>query len=142
MLYYYAIAGLFLYPLRKLSPRALLIAAAVMLLAMPCRTFYRYSHLRNPQVLQVQADEQAGKRLTVEQKKVKKEWNDLVSYVAPSADQLREDYESHHSSWSALFNSRAQMVGDGHGTLIYVPGGWWNVIFMMLIGMARQKWKC
>ena len=63
VLYYYAIAGLFLYPLRKLSSRTLLIAAAITLLAMPCRSFYRYSHLRNlhAQILQVQADEHVGK---------------------------------------------------------------------------------
>jgi uncharacterized protein len=141
VLYYYGIAGLFLYPLRKLSPRALLTAAAIMLLVMPCRSFYRYSHLRNlhPQVLQVQADEHAGKKLTADQEKTKKEWNDLVSDVTPSADQLREDYESHHNSWIALFKGRAQMVGYGHRTLIYVPGPWWDVIFMMLIGMALIK---
>lgn len=123
VLYYYGIAGLFLYPLRKLSPRALLTAAAIMLLVMPCRSFYRYSHLRNlhPQVLQVQADEQAGEKLTADQEKTKKEWNDLVSDVTPSADQLREDYESHHNSWIALFKGRAQMVGDGHRTLILCP---------------------
>jgi uncharacterized membrane protein YeiB len=37
------------------------------------------------------------------------------------------------------FKSRAQMVGDGHGRLIYLPGPWWDVIFMMLIGMALIK---
>jgi uncharacterized protein len=87
----------------------------------------------------VQADEQAGKKLTAHQEKTKKEWNDSVSDVTPSADQLREDYESHHNSWIALFKSRAQMVGDGHRTLIYVPGPWCDVIFMMLIGMALIK---
>jgi uncharacterized protein len=141
VLYYYAIAGLFLYPLRKLSARALLMAAAIMLLAMPCRTFYRYFHLRDlhRQVLQVEADQQAGKKLTADQEKTKKEWNDLVSDVTPSADQLREDYESHHGSWIALFKGRAQMVGDGHGRLIYLPGPWWDVVSMMLIGMALIK---
>jgi uncharacterized protein len=141
VLYYYAIAGLFLYPLRKLSSRALLIAAAIMLLAMPCRTFYRYFHVRNlhAQVLQVQADEKAGKKLTADQEKTKKEWSAVVSRFAPSTDQLREDYESHHSSWIALFESRAQTVGDMHKDLIYIPGGWWDVIFMMLIGMALIK---
>ena len=141
VLYYYAIVGLFLYPLRKLSSRALLIAAGIMLLVMPCRSFYRYSHVRNlhARVLRVQADEQAGKKLTADQEKTKKEWNDVMSRFAPSTDQLKEDYESHHSSWIALFKSRTQVVGDMHEALIYLPGPWWDVIFMMLIGMALIK---
>ena len=62
-----------------------------------------------------------------------------MSYVVPSTEELKEDYESHHSSWIALFKSRAQMVGYDHARLIYLPGPWWDMVSMMLIGMALVK---
>src|SRR5271154_6319193 len=44
ILFYYAVMGLVLYPLRKLSPRILLIAAAIMLLVMVGSGVYDHLH--------------------------------------------------------------------------------------------------
>ena len=142
ILYYYAIAGLFLYPLRKLSPRVLLSAAAVMLLAMGAQSVYDYFHFRHAhqQFLQIQADEQAGKKLTDDQEKTKKEWNDEINDWQPPQSERDRDYQAHHSTWVAAFKLRAEHLHPGHTGLLYTPAGpWWDVLAMMLIGIALVK---
>jgi len=142
ILYYYAIAGLFLYPLRKLSPRVLLTAAAVMLLAMSGWGVYESYHFRylHQQFLQAQADEHAGKKLTADQEKNKKEWTDDYNQWQPPKEDFDREYQSHHSTWVAGFNFRSQNLQQGHAGLLYTPSsGWWDVIAMMLIGIALIK---
>lgn len=142
VLYYYAIAGLFLYPLRKLSPRVLLSAAAVMLLAMASQGVYNSFHFRHvhQQFLQIQADEQAGKKLTTDQEKIKKEWTDEIGEWQPSQEDLDHEYQAHRSTWGAGFKLRAKNLHAAHSALLYTPTAvWWDVIVMMLIGIALVK---
>lgn len=140
VLYLYAMMGLLLYPLRRLSPRSLLIGAAILLLGMVAYGGYQYQHLRHvhQQFLQAQADEQAGRKLTAEQEKNKKEWTRELGFIAPTADDLKEQ-DQNHRTWVALFLPRAQLVNTMHSGLFYLPGGWWDILYMMLIGMALLK---
>src|SRR5271155_265817 len=85
ILFYYAVMGLVLYPLRKLSPRILLIAAGIMLLVMVGSGVY--DHLHNLKLQrefnQVEADEKAGKKLTAAEEESKKEWEDTLKLYFP-----------------------------------------------------------
>src|SRR3984893_13643178 len=87
ILYVYAMCGLVLYPLRKLSPRILLTTAAVMLIFMSTLAVYNYLHSASPMRIpsQIAADEKAGKKLTPKQEESKKDLGELVKAVKPSA---------------------------------------------------------
>jgi len=142
ILYYYAVAGLFLYPLRKLSPRVLLSAAVVMVLAMASQGVYGSFHFRHlhQQFLQAQADEKSGKKLTPDQEKAKKEWTDENNAWQPPQEDLAHEYQAHHSTWVAGFKFRAKFLQQGHAGLIYTPASaWWDIFAMMLVGIALVK---
>lgn len=142
VLYYYAICGLFLYPLRRLSPRVLLSAASVMLLALAGYAVYSSYHFRHvhQQFLQIQAEEQSGKKLTTDEEKIKKEWTDEINDWQPTTEELDRDYQAHHTTWVAAFKLRAEHLRSYHGGLMYTPSsGWWDILAMMLIGIALVK---
>ena len=142
ILYYYAIAGLFLYPLRMLSPRVLLIAAAVMVVAMGSYAVYNSFHFRHvhQQFVQIQADERAGKKISADQEKIRKEWTDDANAWQPPREDLDHEHQSHRSTWAAAFKQRAKNLHDGHSGLIYSPtSNWWDILAMMLVGIALVK---
>jgi uncharacterized protein len=74
VLFPYAMMGLLLYPLRKLSPRTLLIAAAILVLAMTVDKVRDHFHNKSleREFNQVQSDDKAGKKLTPDQEEQKR----------------------------------------------------------------------
>jgi uncharacterized protein len=68
ILFFYAVLGLVLYPMRKLSPRALLIAAGFLLIAMSGGAVLEHRHLLDEQreYVQIQANEKVGIKLSAE----------------------------------------------------------------------------
>jgi uncharacterized protein len=141
ILFPYAMLGLLLYPLRKLSPRALLTAAAIMILAISGTNLSYYLHTRaqHREYLAVQADEKAGKKLTKDQEATKKDWEETVSEISPSAEDLKKETDAHLGSYSKLFAFRAKQVYRFHSFPIYVPFVWFDMLDMMLIGIAFLK---
>ena len=141
ILFPYAMMGLLLYPLRKLSPRALLIAAGVMILMIAGSGVGYHFHLKSQhrEYLQVQADEKAGKKLTKDQQETKKSWEDTVTDLTPSAEDLKKETDAHLGSYFKLFAFRAKLVYHSHSFPIYVPPVWFDVLDMMLIGIALIK---
>src|SRR5271154_411840 len=144
ILFYYAVMGLVLYPLRKLSPRILLIAAGIMLLVMVGSGVY--DHLHNLKLQrefdQVEADEKAGKKLTSAQEDTKKEWEDLLKAYFPPAEELKEDTDAHRGrnlhGYFKLVAFRAKHVFALHSHPIYTAW-WYDILAMMLVGMALLK---
>jgi len=141
ILFPYAMMGLLLYPLRKLSPRALLVTAGIMVLVMTCDALRNYFHLRNQQreYVQIQADEKAGKKLTSNQEDKKKEWEEAVAEYSPSAEDLKKETDAHLGSYFKLVAFRAKHVYRGHSVPIYLPAPWFDFLAMMLIGIALIK---
>jgi uncharacterized protein len=141
ILYCYALCGLLLYPLRKLSPKILLISAGVFFLFISVFStagYFRVRHLQ-AEYQKVEADEKAGKKLTKEQQDTKKEWTSTSEYYSPSADQLEKCYEAHRGSYLKLLKYRAGMVFHFHGKPIYFPPFYFDFLGMMLAGMALVK---
>src|SRR5882724_2148026 len=141
ILFPYAMLGLLLFPLRKLSPRALLVTAGIMVLVMTCDALRNYFHLRNQQreYVQIQADEKAGKKLTSNQEDKKKEWEEAVAEYSPSAEDLKKETDAHLGSYFKLVAFRSKHVYRGHSVPIYLPAPWFDFLAMMLIGIALIK---
>jgi uncharacterized protein len=138
ILYFYGMLGLLLYPLRKLSARVLLTAAGILMLAMTGVGVYYYVHIQNlhHEYSQIQVDEKAGKKLTLDQESAKKEWDETVSEINPSAEELKKETDAHLGSYFKLFLFRAQKVYHAHSTPIYMH---MDILTMMLFGMGMMK---
>ena len=138
ILYVYAMCGLVLYPLRKLSPRILLTTAAVMLIFMSTLAVYNYLHFVQLQrdSIQIAADEKAGKKLTPKQEESKKDLDELVKAVKPSADDLKEDVDAHLGSYFKLVAFRYGQTHHFEANTLYED---FDILMMMLVGMALMK---
>src|SRR5215510_8565752 len=141
ILFPYAMMGLLLFPLRKLSPRALLITAGIMMLAMTGDNVRIYVHQKNEQreYAQILADEKAGKKLSTDQQDTKKDWEDTLRDVSPSVDDLKRETDAHRGSYFQLVAFRAKQVLRMHSRPIYLPMPWFDFLAMMLFGMAFLK---
>ena len=141
ILFPYAMMGLVLYPLRKLSPRVLLTGAAILVLIMTGEALRYYYHVKNLHVayLQIQVAEKEGKKLTSAQEEKKTEWEQAVKDFSPSAEDLKTETEAHLGSYFQLFAFRAKDVYRLHSYPIYAPFPWFDILSMMLIGMALLK---
>jgi len=141
ILFYYAVLGLVLYPLRKLSPRALLIAAGFLLIAMSGGAAFEHRHLMDEQsdYAQIQTDEKAGVKLAADQQEMKKSWEQNVARRAPSAEDLKTETEAHLGGYFKLLVFRAKEVYRLHGAPLYWPDPWFDMLMMMLIGIAMIK---
>jgi uncharacterized protein len=140
ILYPYATCGLLLYPLRKLSPRILLTTAAVMLVFMSSLATYNYFHLVQLQrdSIQIAAYEKAGKKLTPTQEKSKKDLDEAVKAVRPSAEDLKEDVDAHQGGYFKLVAFRYDQTHHFETVPLYESIDV-DILMMMLVGMAFMK---
>jgi uncharacterized protein len=141
ILFFYAICGLFLYPLRKLSPKVLLISAGLLFLSISGYELVKYVQVRHLQsdYLKLGADERAGKKLTKEQEATKKKWTSTVEKIFPPNEELQKGYEAHRGGYWKLLKYRAEGVFHFHGKPVYFPPFYFDFLGMMLIGMALIK---
>jgi len=141
ILFYYAVLGLVLYPLRKLSPCALLIAAGILLIAMSGGATFEHGHLMDEQnnYAKIQIDEKAGVKLTTDQQEMKKNWEAILARQAPSADELKTETDMHLGGYFKLLVFRAKEVYRLHSAPLYWPDPWFDMLMMMLIGIALIK---
>jgi uncharacterized protein len=141
ILFYYATLGLVLYPLRKLSSRALLVAAGFLLMAMSGGAAFEHRQLMDEQrdYVQIQADERAGIELDADQKETKKNWEEIVARRAPTAEALKTETDAHLGGYFKLLVFRAKQVYRLHSAPLYWPDPWFDMLMMMLIGIALIK---
>jgi uncharacterized protein len=141
ILFFYATLGLILYPLRKLSARVLLIIAGIMILGLTAGPIAYEHHLQDQhrEYLQLLADQSTGKKLTTEQQDTKKEWEEVVKNFTPSAEDLKTETDAHLGSYLDLLQYRAKVVYQSHSSPMYVPFPWFDMLDMMLIGIAMMK---
>jgi uncharacterized protein len=141
ILYFYAICGLFLYPLRKLSPKALIISAGMVFLFISAYHIARYVHIRYLQAnyIEVIAEKKAGQELTPAQEETKKEWTEITEKAFPPADKIQKAYDAHQGNYWKLLKFSAMDVLQYHSLPLYTPSIYFDMLEMMLIGMALIK---
>lgn len=139
ILYYYALCGLLLYPVRKLSARALLITAGALVLLTTMLDVGRGFDLKEKRekAQAAQSARQQGKTLTDEQRKAVEEWEEARKYMNPTPEQLKKDLEAYRGGWVSAFKQRAGEVFHWHSLPIYVIS--WDFLLMMIAGMGFMK---
>jgi len=140
ILYPYALMGLLLYPLRKLSAKALLIVAGfqiVLLAGMQVGEGFRLRKMRDDAA---KADQAAarGEKLTEEQEEAQKEWKEKQKEIFPGAEEVNKEITAYRGGYISALKRRAKTVMRWHSWPYYFPG-LWDMLSMMLIGMAFIK---
>jgi uncharacterized protein len=121
ILYSYAISGLLLFPLRKISARALIVVGAVVLaMALP------------------RAAAIATHRQHVRQRDAQAEWQEVMEAYAPDAQTMRDDRDAYLGGYGRLFSRRAQLVMYAESSDYYV-WAFFDTFGMMLLGMGLLK---
>ena len=141
ILYYYAIVGLFLYPIRKLSVRGMLIAVSVLLLISSAISYldYRDDVLLQKQVTEIEAINIPGKELTKEQQAVMEEWKLKDAMYNPDQETLQKQIRTKSKgTYLEIIKYEKAGVRYGYTDMFY---GWlfFVTLMMMILGLALIK---
>jgi uncharacterized protein len=138
ILYSYALTALiFLYPMRKLSARALVITGAVVLLIDTPTAFFnaRSTWEARDKYTAVVATEKVGKKLTKDQETAKKNW---AAMQGPSRKAIEEETAQARGNYLSNLKLRTKWAPRVE-SLSYYKGGFCDVLGMMLLGMGLLK---
>jgi uncharacterized protein len=140
ILYPYAMLGLVLYPMRRLSPRGLIILGsvlAVLLTLAMAGEAYRGAAMQE-EAAAADAALQRGESLTDEQRKAQQDWRDRLKGAKPDARELARVNEAFQGGFVSALKERAGLVAQFHFVPYYFPL-FWDMLAMMLFGMAMIK---
>jgi uncharacterized protein len=137
ILFPYALMGLLLYPLRKLSVRALFSIAAFQFAFMTAGIYYEAGQTRDlrDRAMKVEQAAAKGEKLTQEQLDTQKEWKEKQKDVMPDKESLAKETKARLGSYVEVRTYEAKDVSRFHGLPIY-SAYQWDVLGMMLIGIA------
>jgi uncharacterized protein len=140
ILFFYAVCGLLLYPLRKLSPRTLLIIGIVLIMiGVPINIGMGYiqDYMRNT-VAEVEALLDSGEKPSETQIGLADAWEQMRSFMAPTPDEIDRQIARHRSGyWDITVARVPEMIGSQiFGIFIFVL---WRVGGLMVLGMALMK---
>ena len=140
ILYWYGIAGLFMFTFRKMKPRTLIILGVLVLASVVPKYAYEYSQLQSgiaeAQAAQLILDD--GGELEDEQQEAIDGWQETLDDHNPSAEKLQKDIDGIHGNYFEIIASHAGFIiwMQSMGFYLYF---FWDVIGMMLIGMGLLK---
>jgi uncharacterized protein len=140
ILFFYAVLGLFLYPLRRLSPRLLIVAGSVLLLILAGRSLSSAIEFRQARDAARSAESAAaaGQSLTDEQKQAMTTWNDQLRGVRPRAEELAKEIAAYRGTYLDALTQRAGFLVSGHPQWLYTYFVF-DIGGMMLLGIALLK---
>jgi uncharacterized protein len=140
ILYPYALCGLCLYPLRRLSARGLLALSAAMIVY--CGVCYFVKGNLAREVIEkgrtAAAKADRGETLTTEERANQDEWVDFRKERNPSADVLAHDIEEWRGNPWSVIRARAAVVLWLNSHPLYHQD-YIDALAMMLLGMALAK---
>jgi uncharacterized protein len=140
ILFSYAMVGMLVYVFRKRQPKTLIIIACVLL---PVNLVLNYGTSSYMEQLRAQAGavaelQAAGETLTEEQGQTVQQWQEMRVMMAPTAEDMQEDLETHRGSYVDIVSYRVPLLVTMQlfGLFFF---GIWRIGGLMLIGMALMK---
>ncbi|MBI4902799.1 MAG: DUF418 domain-containing protein [Acidobacteria bacterium] len=140
ILFTYGLAGLFLYPFRKLRPALLVLLGALLLATLipKAASDVMAARIHRAEAEIAEAAKGAGLELTDDLKDGVEAWKNTVEANAPPRQKLDKDIKLYRSGYLAILANRAHDVPDRESLSFY------TVVFsdsvgMMLIGMAMLR---
>jgi uncharacterized protein len=140
ILFHYALIGMLIYPLRKRSPRTLIITGIVlllfgMLLGFAGGTQMKGLQAKSVEIISIQA---SGETLTEEQSATLEQWEAMAMFMKPPEEQVAEDMAAYTGGYEGIVDHRVPVVQmmQTQGTIGFIV---WRVGGLMLLGMALMK---
>ncbi|HZS05509.1 MAG TPA: DUF418 domain-containing protein [Blastocatellia bacterium] len=139
ILYFYGVVGLMLYPLRKATPKALLIAGLLLLAVIPLKSVRETRRLQAMRDKAVAADRvaAAGRPLTDEQRDAQRAWTEELKKAKPDPEEIKKEIADHQSYWKLFMRRQYEVVRSE--SIFFYRFGVYDIAGMMLIGMALMK---
>jgi len=141
ILFFYAVVGLFLYPVRKLSVRGMFIAVAILLILSTLMPYLDYKNdvSLHKQVTEINAIKEKGQELTEEQTVIFEEWKIKDAFIHPDQETLQKKIETmSKGTYFEIIKSEKDWVRSGHTEWFYKKG-FFGTLMMMILGMALIK---
>jgi uncharacterized protein len=141
ILYWYAMCGLiFLYPMRKMPVRALLITGAIVLLITSPRGYFQSRDIREARDKNnaAIAAEKAGNKLSKDQEDAKKKWENKQKNFNPDQKAINEENKQVQGGFLSNLKQHAEIAPKIEGLYFYTFG-FCDVLGMMLLGMGLLK---
>ena len=139
ILFGYAAIGMLAYLFRRRSPRTLAILACV-LIAIPMAIGVSFSNYLPKLQAQAESHEQTladGGELTDEEQQALEEWNETRILLAPSVEDIKDDFSAHLGDYTGLVSHRSSFVAGLQTGMLFFFG--WRFLGLMLIGMILMK---
>ncbi|MCX6217228.1 DUF418 domain-containing protein [Spirosoma sp.] len=144
ILFHYGIVGIFLFPFIRLSPRALLVCAVVAGLIYSGKAYWQFAEQKQKyeKFQPVAALEKKNKKvkLTDEQKEAKSAWEGLVKEHQYDSKADKADVLAMRSDYTTVWNHQLPKIKRMEAPFFYQVGIW-DILSMMLLGMALFKWR-
>ena len=121
ILFFYAMLGLFLFPLRRLSGRALVAAGLILLLIGVGRGFLdaRAMRVMRAEALAADAAAAAGAALTDEQKAAQAAWASRAQEARPPQEALQQETAAYRGGYWSGFRQRAGFLAAAQAMALY-----------------------
>ena len=140
VLYWYGLAGLFLFAMRKLSPRVLLVLGALALISLIPKAAYELSNTRDvwndAQAAQAVLD--SGDSLNDDQQEAIDSWQAIVEEKKHTPEEIEERINGSRGNYFSVIAVQAPRIVFVQSTFYYMYL-FWDTIGTMLIGMALLK---
>jgi uncharacterized protein len=139
ILYPYALLGLFLFPLRNLSPRVLIAGALLMFGVMAFKAELKQQEFKEKQTAAALADTAAasGKELTEEQKADQTAYTTLLENEKPKPEKIEKRIKSMQAGYGEVFKTLLPINQRIQSVMFY--NYFWDMLGMMLLGMGLIK---
>ncbi len=141
ILFFYAICGLLLYPLRRLPPRWLIgLGVALLLVGSAIGLgFTLFAGLTEQAALQVEAERAAGRTPTELQVALGDIWREgLRQFARPTREEMNKEIAIYRGSYADILPHRAEslLMFQIFGLLLFML---WGIGGRMLLGMGLMK---
>ncbi len=143
ILYSYGLLGMFLFPLRNVSPFRLTMLGTSLILAGTAVEVLDFSETlgRRSKAQQVEKMIGRGETPTGEQKNCLEAWNEEVEeWTSESPEELAEELAPMQAGYFSAFMVRAGQTWYAESMWHYGTN-YFDVLSMMLIGMAAFRWR-
>jgi uncharacterized protein len=141
ILYWYAICGLILFPLRRFSPKVLLIVGMVLIL-MLLPIGYGFGNFVLPYMKNAAAEasalKEAGETLTAEQTRAIEAWDKMLEQMDPQQKEMDRETAVYRGGWleQVVFRAPFLIQSQTFGLFFF---GIWRIAGVMIVGMALMK---
>ena len=140
ILFYYGLCGMLLFAFRKLKPKWLVMLALACVSITMIKQQWGWNEFREKRKAYIEAVEakKENKKLTDEQQGAIAGWTEIENTQKPDSIISKEHVSKMRSGYTTIFTY--YIPQNAGGEIWYMYNGLWDMLAMMLLGMAMFIW--